>query len=582
MLVKFVNIWKLFPKFATLGVPYAKPPVGKLRFCRSEPFGTWEGTLNGTWESKKSLQPNVLSPKSPFREGGEDCLYLNVYTKKLKKGVEEEEELITAELLPVVVFFHGGAFVVGSCESMLYGPQILLDRDLVMVGVNYRLGPLGFLSLETDKAPGNLGLHDQYLALVWVKENIEVFGGDPNKVTLMGESAGAMSAMCHLVSPTSKGLFHKVIALSGTCSSSLLLNDRTPRTYACAVAQKLGYKGDLSSPDLVLEFLQQQPAVDILKQSTLFLDWDYVNPMPWVPIQDSFSSNPFLPRSFHEAVKAGEFMKVPVVMGLCKDEGLILSAPFYRNRKRWNSLVRNWEQWAPLIFLFRERELQTQQDADIAKEIGRFYFGPDTDVSSLEADDANLKKLTEMYSMSCFYSGFDEDSKLLARSSSEVYSFILTHPPDFSLMDIFRLSLPNLSLMFTCRSLGFNPFKKEFGVCHGDDLNYLFPMNPPGFPKTVVTPGQVAVQQHLVDLVASFATTSKPQFNDENHQDIWKPVNPDLGEYLNLGVELRMERDPELARQMKFWQKIMNSQKHRILSERPINNFFDKIAVERE
>ena len=156
--------------FAYRGIPYAKPPLGSLRFKRSEPFGSWEGTLDGTKEAKKSFQPNVLSPKSPFRQGGEDCLYLNVYTKQMRQAND-------GQTLPVVVYFHGGAFVVGSCESMLYGPQVLLDRDIVLVGVNYRLGPFGWMSLESEEAPGNLGLHDQYLALLWVQENIEAFGG---------------------------------------------------------------------------------------------------------------------------------------------------------------------------------------------------------------------------------------------------------------------------------------------------------------------------------------------------------------------------------------------------------------------
>ena len=113
------------------------------------------------------------------------------------------------------MFIPGGTFVVGSCETRLYGPQHLLDRDVVMVGVNYRLGPLGWLSLENDAAPGNLGLHDQYLALLWIQRNIASFGGNPGNVTLMGVSAGAMSIMCHLTSPLSSSLFHKIIALSG-------------------------------------------------------------------------------------------------------------------------------------------------------------------------------------------------------------------------------------------------------------------------------------------------------------------------------------------------------------------------------
>lgn len=142
--------------FAFRGIPYGKPPVGELRFRRSEPIEPWSGVLNCQRESRKSFQPNVLAPESPFREGGEDCLYLNVYTKDYLNVGDGPVNSDEVNLLPVVVFLHGGAFVVGSCEAFLYGPQVLLDRDIVLVGVNYRLGTLGFLSLENDEAPGKM------------------------------------------------------------------------------------------------------------------------------------------------------------------------------------------------------------------------------------------------------------------------------------------------------------------------------------------------------------------------------------------------------------------------------------------
>ena len=214
---------------------------------------SWDDVLDGTMEAKQSLQPNALelhsSTHCPLDQfGGEDCLYLNVYTRCLADEREEKDcGLEACEVLePVIVFLHGGVFALGSCEAALYGPDILLDRDnVVLVGVNSRLGALGFLSLECDEAPGecnrhhemyvaypiplllgNLGLHDQYLALRWIRENIASFGGDPDNVTLMGESSGAMSAICHLVSPLSRGLFHRVIAMSGTWTSVLMRNDR--------------------------------------------------------------------------------------------------------------------------------------------------------------------------------------------------------------------------------------------------------------------------------------------------------------------------------------------------------------------
>ena len=145
---------------------------------------------------------------------------------------------------------------------------------------------------------GNLGLHDQYLALKWVKENISSFGGDPDNVTLMGESAGAMSAMCHIVSPFSAGLFHRVFASSGTFLNALLHNDRSPKNYAISLAIKLGYSGDQSDKDNLLKYLQSRSSFEIIKASMMFMDWDYAFPMPWVPVVDSYSDQPFLPKQF--------------------------------------------------------------------------------------------------------------------------------------------------------------------------------------------------------------------------------------------------------------------------------------------
>ena len=280
---------------------------------------------------------------------------------------------------------------------MLYGPEVLLDRNLVMVAVNYRLGPLGFLSLENDSAPGNLGLHDQYLALLWIKENIFSFGGDPGSVTLMGQSAGSMSAMLHMVSPFSKGLFHRVIALSGTPSNLLLHNDRKPAVYARSFASQFGCPEDASSEE-VLMCLQSQDAEDIVKKTSLMLDWDVANPMPWVPVVDGrFCSQPFLPKTFSDTVKAGEASKVPLIMGTCRDEGLIMSAPFHQDSCRWNLLKRQWNIWAPLLFLNRERDLVTEKDIDCGKDIKDFYFGEDTQSSELKYSPENLTKLQQIY-----------------------------------------------------------------------------------------------------------------------------------------------------------------------------------------
>ena len=237
---------------------------------------------------------------------------------------------------------------------------------MVLVGVNYRLGALGWLSLGCEAAPGNLGLWDQRLALLWVRDNISLFGGDPGQVALLGESAGAMAALLHLVAPPSAGLFHRVIALSGTPTNPLLHLSRQPAVYARALAHRLGCAKD-AQDESVVEFLQRVKLSEVMSQALMFKDWDCGSPLPWVPYVDAGLEEPFLPLPFREAVAAGKVAQVPVIMGCCRDEGLILSAPFHKNRRQLELLAREWEVWAPLLFFGREREVVGERDLEVAR-----------------------------------------------------------------------------------------------------------------------------------------------------------------------------------------------------------------------
>jgi len=368
------------------GVPYAQPPVRALRLQRPRPLQPWQGVRDARGEATKSLQPHALAPDMHIlSEGKEDCLQLSVFTKASPSAGRETK-------MPVVVFLHGGAFVVGSCESALYGPQVLLDRDVVLVGVNYRLGPLGWLSLGSEAAPGNLGLWDQRMALLWVRDNISAFGGDPGCVTLLGESAGAMAAMLHMVAPPSAGLFHRVIALSGTPSNLLLQQSRQQGVYGRTFAERLGCEKGVSDGQVV-EFLQKLSSREILKNSMMFKDWSNTDPMPWVPYVDSQLDEPFLPMGFQEAVEAGRVAKVPVIMGVCRDEGLILSAPFHRYTHQLELLSRDWDTWAPLLFLGRERDLVGEEEVQLAREVRERYWPAGDLGASPEADLVTLKDI---------------------------------------------------------------------------------------------------------------------------------------------------------------------------------------------
>ncbi len=207
-----------------LGVPFAAPPVGELRWKAPQPVVPWNGTKACVTPPASAMQATpkpffcwskeFMAPESPLSE---DCLYLNIWTTAKNAG----------DNLPVMVWIHGGAFTGGSGTVPLYDGEAMSRKGVVFVTTNYRLGIFGFLahpelSAESDmKTSGNYGILDQIAALKWVKENISAFGGNPNNVTIAGQSAGAFSVNMLVVSPLAKGLFNKAIAESGGMFSRL-------------------------------------------------------------------------------------------------------------------------------------------------------------------------------------------------------------------------------------------------------------------------------------------------------------------------------------------------------------------------
>jgi len=198
---------------AFLGVPYAAPPVGGLRWKPPTPVESWRGTRDATQFGSPCGQ--LPAPWFQYIEGHEDCLYLNIWTTDLRRSANR----------PVLVYFHGGSNTQGYSQMTPLGPP-LSRLGLVIVTANYRLGPFGFLAhpaltAESEHhSSGNYGLLDQLQALQWVKENIREFGGDPGRVTVMGQSAGAVDICLLMASPLSKGLFQRAILESGECQDT--------------------------------------------------------------------------------------------------------------------------------------------------------------------------------------------------------------------------------------------------------------------------------------------------------------------------------------------------------------------------
>ncbi|XP_015792374.1 acetylcholinesterase-like isoform X2 [Tetranychus urticae] len=198
-----------------LGIPFAEPPLNELRFQKPVSKKPWNGVLSVNKWGSACMQP-VFPGYNTELHLNEDCLVLNVFTTEA--AFQDKQNGKKHKLRPVMVWIHGGSFNYGSANTpdQHDGTPITGLKDVIIVSINYRLGSLGFLQLPEAGVPGNMGLWDQQLALKWVKDNIEHFGGDPNKVTIFGESAGSMSVSAHLVSPQSKGLFTNAIMQSGS------------------------------------------------------------------------------------------------------------------------------------------------------------------------------------------------------------------------------------------------------------------------------------------------------------------------------------------------------------------------------
>ncbi|CAI9570774.1 unnamed protein product [Staurois parvus] len=205
---------------AFYGIPFAKPPVGSLRFANPESIEPWESVRDASQYAPMCLQDmgimegliNYYKTSFKIPPFSEDCLYLNIYTPSNR---EKESKL------PVMVFIHGGGLVIGG--AYYDGSALSVYENVVVVSIQYRLGILGFFSTGDNELPGNLGFMDQVAALHWVQENIADFGGDRHSVTIFGESAGGVSVSAMVLSPLAKGLFHKAIAESGFATMSSLM-----------------------------------------------------------------------------------------------------------------------------------------------------------------------------------------------------------------------------------------------------------------------------------------------------------------------------------------------------------------------
>ncbi|MFV8298487.1 carboxylesterase/lipase family protein [Mycolicibacterium fortuitum] len=295
------------------GIPYAAAPVGPMRFAAPVPAPGWTGVRDATRPGPRCIQDPDSDPEQGANTA-EDCLSLNVWTPPASD-----------QKRPVMVWIHGGAFAGGS--SGIYDAARLAARgDIVVVTVNYRLGALGFLAhpaLGTGGDVGNYGLIDQQAALRWVRDNIADFGGDPEKVTVAGESAGGMSVCDHLVSPGSAGLFQAAILMSAPCQAQADLAAATPRSLVYAAA--------VGCPDPVVASacLRSLPVESLRKPVWYFnIGSD--------ALTGPVTGSAVVPQAPPVAFGSGRGERVPVLIGTTRDEfTLFVALRYLRQGQRY-------------------------------------------------------------------------------------------------------------------------------------------------------------------------------------------------------------------------------------------------------
>ncbi|XP_037574824.2 acetylcholinesterase-like [Dermacentor silvarum] len=294
-----------------LGVPYALPPVGNRRFRKPVPLTTWDGVYDATVPKQSCMQPvqsGRFEAPVPFSE---DCLYLNVWTPSTSDSLRR----------PVLVWFYGGLYMVGSAYVDIYNATVLAAfNDLVVVSCDFRSSMYGFFeSGDAEEGPGNVGLWDQRLVLVWIRDNIAAFGGDPDQVTLFGVSSGSMLAHAHVLSPLSRGLFRRVYLMSGTLNINVHSDSATDSVYkgnqvAAIVGCATPFQDLTTHTRRVLDCLRNVTADRIDAATVIAMLPGLVFFMP------TFRSE-FIPMLPSAASEAGAFSPVDAVVSVTSNEG---------------------------------------------------------------------------------------------------------------------------------------------------------------------------------------------------------------------------------------------------------------------
>ncbi|XP_030749337.1 bile salt-activated lipase-like [Sitophilus oryzae] len=488
--------------YSFLGVPYATSPNGTRRFKVAEAPVAWDGVKNATVEGNACPQYNALTNSVI---GDEDCLFLNVFTRNLPEENTKAKD--------VMVWIHGGSFTSGSGGPSTYGPEFLLTEDIVLVTINYRLGFFGYLQAST--VPGNLGFKDQVAALKWVRDNIAQFNGDPDRVTLFGESAGSASVHYHVLSPLSKGLFHKAIMESGAALCSFADN-----SYHNIVALANSVDNNIKTEDEAVDLFTTHSATEFVQLQVVLSDTGIPGGPSVIGLSiENPADDAFISRNVIDILTSGEYNQVPLLLGFNDREGI----------------------WLEVI---RESNNKSIPAEDFIPH--NIDFGGNTTLKDLYVRKYQ-KRYFQTFNMRDGYIKAFGETRYLSGIFAAVKNHLLTAVNPVFLYKFAKDTSLNLDKVST----GVTDIP---GASHGDEIGYLFytPYTPKIKPESL----EDISWREMVKLWTNFAKYGTPTPCEDEVGIIWKPATLDGFDLLHLqntGLRMKANTEEEL---IKFWSEL--------------------------
>ncbi|KAG4072767.1 hypothetical protein HA402_005244 [Bradysia odoriphaga] len=507
--------------YAFKGIPYAEPPVNKLRFKPPKPKQPWTDTLDA-FEFGNVCSQNIFLFGKRSPAGSEDCLFLNIYTPDVSAESKRT----------VMLFIHGGGFLEGSGNDNFYGPDFFINEDVVLVTLNYRLGVFGFMSLGTPEYSGNMGLKDQNLAIKWIKNNIEQFGGDPDKITVFGHSAGACSTHYHVLSSKSNSLFKRAIAMSGSALN--IWSHYVPREHMLHMFMIANMAGQrLSTSKDLIEFINTVDAKFFLENidTTISLGSGRKElELLWAPvIEGKNAKKPFIQMSPEDILDNKFNHKIDTMFGFTSAEMLFLIADEIHDTKLLEAFEQTFE--VQLTKKKMDTRYETEEYKKFANEIRNFYFGEDGHVSN-----ETLVEYNDLLSDVFIVHGIDKSAKAHSKGKSFYYRFSVD------------ATLNAFKILFKLESV--------FGASHGDELCYLFRCHV--FDELYENIADDSVEMRTIRAVTklwtNFAKFGDPTPNDEPIS--FKPIQKNLINFVDITNEGLIPALGPHKKFMDFWTDI--------------------------